>query len=273
MKYLRVKNWEKLQHQSDKALPWIKFYTALLAPTKETIYSEWPDATKALLHHLWLMASVFSNRIPETWLTKEKLNLKSRINLDPILVAGFAWFETEDGLRLSHSRARDARSVLSESKSLAFDKNEEKPFNVTAEFEALWQKYPSRKGRKAAYKHFCASVSTLEELEVIKDALENYVQSDRVKRGFVQDGATWFNNWKDWIPDGDSAHERRSVTAEDVREVEADLRLGWIRSDIDRDTAEAWLHEIRERYVRDGLLLPDAPTLQEFARQRAEVPA
>lgn len=118
MRYLCVKNWEKLQHQSEKPLPWIKFFTALLAPTKEPAYSDLPDATKALLHHIWLMARVFNNRIPETWLTKEKLNLKSRLSLDPIIAAGYVWFVNESGDILTPSHPRIARSGLSESKSL-----------------------------------------------------------------------------------------------------------------------------------------------------------
>jgi hypothetical protein len=119
MRYLCVKNWAKLQHQSDKPLPWIKFFTALLAPTREPAYSDLPDATKALLHHIWLMARVFNNRIPESWLTKEKLNLKSRLTLDPLIDSGYIWFEDEKGIILSSSHERDARSGLSASKSLA----------------------------------------------------------------------------------------------------------------------------------------------------------
>lgn len=113
MNYLHVKNWEKLQHQSNKPLPWIKFFTALLAPTKDPDLSELADNTRLLLYHIWLMARVFDGHIPETWLNREKLNVKSRINLSPLIDLGYVWFQDEAGNKitqsLSPSRTRDAR--------------------------------------------------------------------------------------------------------------------------------------------------------------------
>lgn len=206
MRYLRVKNWEKLQHQSDKPLPWIKFFTALLAPTKEPCYSEWPDATKALLHHLWLMARVFNNRIPETWLTREKLNLKSRVNLDPLIASGFIWFETEDGKQIDSgidaSRTRDARSGISnsQSKKSSFTGVEgvSPGFDQEAAFESVWSDYPRPLGRKKAESYFAETVKSEDDLARIRRALAHYRGSGDVQRGFVMHGKTWFNNWHEW---------------------------------------------------------------------------
>jgi len=66
-------------------------------------------------------------------------------------------------------------------------------------FDAIWKTYPSRVGKKAAYKHFKISVKTEEDYNNLQKALNNYKSSDRVKRGILQNGSTWFNNWKDWI--------------------------------------------------------------------------
>ena len=33
----------------------------------------------------------------------------------------------------------------------------------------------------------------------IKTALKNYLESDRVKKGFIQNGSTWFNDWQGWL--------------------------------------------------------------------------
>lgn len=206
MKYLRVKNWSKFQHPSPKPLPWIKLYTALLAPTKETAYSEMSDTAKALLHHIWLMARVFDNRIPETWITKEKLNLKSRIDLAPILECGLVWFEDENGLRLdldqiesrfslNHSRARVARSESLQSLGSISQEN-----LFSQEFDALWGSYPRRIGRRDAERHFRASVKTPEDLAAIRTALTNYRAevSDRDQR-YISHGSKWFNQWRDWV--------------------------------------------------------------------------
>ena len=66
-------------------------------------------------------------------------------------------------------------------------------------FEKAWERYPSKTGQKAALKHFTFSVKTSTDWLDLQRALDNYLKSDRVKRGFIQNGSTWFNNWRDWI--------------------------------------------------------------------------
>lgn len=66
-------------------------------------------------------------------------------------------------------------------------------------FDDIWSKYPKRIGRKQAFKHFKASVVSEADFDNIRVALANYTQSERVLKGYVQNGATWFNNWKDWV--------------------------------------------------------------------------
>lgn len=66
-------------------------------------------------------------------------------------------------------------------------------------FNVLWSLYPNKDGRKLAIKHFLSSVSTDKDWEDIQLALKNYLQSDRVKKGYIKNGSTWFNNWRDWV--------------------------------------------------------------------------
>lgn len=66
-------------------------------------------------------------------------------------------------------------------------------------FNDIWSKYPNKVGKKAAEKHFNASVTSQKDWDDITKALEHYLSSKRVKKGFIQNGATWFNNWRDWI--------------------------------------------------------------------------
>lgn len=67
------------------------------------------------------------------------------------------------------------------------------------DFDALWKLYPNRQGRKAALRHFAASVKTKKNLEDIQKALTNYLASGTVRKGYVKNGSTWFNQWEDWI--------------------------------------------------------------------------
>ena len=68
-------------------------------------------------------------------------------------------------------------------------------------FDTIWTSYPNKIGRKRAEKSFYSSIQTEQDFERIKSALENYKRSDRVKKNFVQNASTWFNNWEDWVED------------------------------------------------------------------------
>jgi uncharacterized protein YdaU (DUF1376 family) len=70
---------------------------------------------------------------------------------------------------------------------------------ISFNFEDLWSKYPNRVGKKDALKHFKATVKTEKDFDDIHTALGNYLTSSRVIKGFVQNGSTFFNNWRDWV--------------------------------------------------------------------------
>ena len=71
--------------------------------------------------------------------------------------------------------------------------------NVHFDFEEIWKNYPNKVGKKESFKHFKATVKTKYDFDNLKIALKKYIDSDRVQKGFIQNGNTWFNNWKDWI--------------------------------------------------------------------------
>ena len=78
--------------------------------------------------------------------------------------------------------------------------NEDEDVVVSGLFEELWGNYPEKDGKKAAKLHFEATVKTAEDAKKIKLALKNYLNSKRVRDGYVKNGSTWFNNWTDWVP-------------------------------------------------------------------------
>jgi uncharacterized protein YdaU (DUF1376 family) len=69
----------------------------------------------------------------------------------------------------------------------------------SAAFESLWKDHPDGTGKKEAYRHYQASVLTNKDEQDIRIALDKYKNSKRVKEGYIQNGSTWFNNWKDWV--------------------------------------------------------------------------
>ena len=85
-------------------------------------------------------------------------------------------------------------------------------------FETLWAQYPNKDGKKAALKHYISSVKTDQDKSDIQKAINNYIASDRVRNGYIKNGATWFNNWKDWIEYKDSKSE--TTETRDIRMIE-----------------------------------------------------
>lgn len=73
------------------------------------------------------------------------------------------------------------------------DKDKEYPFNE------IWEKYPNPVGKKDAIRHFNASVKTEQDWKDVNQALKNYTASDKVKKGFIMNGSTFFNNWQDYV--------------------------------------------------------------------------
>jgi hypothetical protein len=115
MRFLRVKNWEQHQHYKERNPPWVKFYTALLDPTVEPEYSALGDDAKLLLHHVWLLAGVTDNNIPERWLNADRLNLRkfSKAALGALLAAGFVFWDGTASKDASDPASKDASKPAS----------------------------------------------------------------------------------------------------------------------------------------------------------------
>lgn len=75
-------------------------------------------------------------------------------------------------------------------------------------FNQLWEKYPKKHGREAAYKAFLKTVKTDEDWENIQKALDNYCDSKEVESGFAMKGARWFGLWEEWVEVDESEHKK-----------------------------------------------------------------
>lgn len=79
------------------------------------------------------------------------------------------------------------------------EKDKEKELLKEKQFEEIWNKYPSKLGKEKARGYFNIKVKIEKDWQDINIALENYFKSERVNNGYIQNGSTWFNNWRDWI--------------------------------------------------------------------------
>lgn len=85
--YLRVVNWEIYQHYKDRTPPWIKLHNSLL---EDPGIAALPDATKAHLFGLWLLASRLNNRIPaDPAFIAKRINATDTVDLKAMMLMGF----------------------------------------------------------------------------------------------------------------------------------------------------------------------------------------
>lgn len=88
-----VRNFEQFQHYKDRNPVWIKLYNSLL---EDYEFGLLPDASKAHLIAIWLLASRFKNLIPldGKWVAK-KINATSTVDLTILKNAGFIQYNQE----------------------------------------------------------------------------------------------------------------------------------------------------------------------------------
>lgn len=110
-KFLSVKNWSDFQHYKDRTPPWIKLHNSLLDSYE---FECLPDASKAHLLCIWMLASRTGNKIPNNaeWI-KKKIGASSKVDLDLLIESEFLCYH--DASDLLHNEKQNAtRSVPSE---------------------------------------------------------------------------------------------------------------------------------------------------------------
>ena len=85
--YLSIPNWDDLQHYKDRTPPWIKLHNELLESYE---FECLPDASKAHLLCIWLLASRTNNKInPDPRWIGRKIGANSKVDIDILLKSGF----------------------------------------------------------------------------------------------------------------------------------------------------------------------------------------
>lgn len=141
-------------------------------------------------------------------------------------------------------------------------------------FDYRWANYPGKlDGKKAAMRHWNASVKKPEDIVNYDLAIENYKQSVGNERtnGFKdlmwKNGSTWFNNWQDYIP-VEKAPEVPEQPPEPPKPRERgdpkleklwDDCLEMVKSQIPPESYETWFPDTFPRSLENGTILVAAP--------------
>lgn len=85
--YVQVKDFDRFQHYKDRDPPWIKLYVRIL---DDYAFSQLPDAQKAHLILIWVLASRLENKIPkDANYIRTRIGASSTVDLDALLASGF----------------------------------------------------------------------------------------------------------------------------------------------------------------------------------------
>lgn len=100
------------------------------------------------------------------------------------------------------TRLEEVRSKEVRKKNEETDTRSDAALDLELEFQRVWERYPRRLGRKAAFRHFKASIKTAQDVQSIHSALNHYLSDIRSKGTepqYVQHGSTWLNDWQSWV--------------------------------------------------------------------------
>lgn len=126
MEYLKVKNWEKFQHYTDRNPPWIKLYHTLL---DDYDYGCLQDDSKLLLISLYLLASRTNNKIPNdpNWI-KNRAMLENKPDTNQLINVGFLEVVQDDSKVIAGCKQNACPETETETENTPHDSDSnEKP--------------------------------------------------------------------------------------------------------------------------------------------------
>lgn len=132
---------------------------------------------------------------------------KQNLNVTPVTILTVTWgnwlkYQGD----FSRERTRMWRHRVTVKKRREEKRGEEKEKRTIAPtpqsewFEKIWEEYP-QKGRikkQEAFRRFTTSVLDVDTAKRCAAALDKYLDSKRVKDGFIQNAPTWFGDWMSW---------------------------------------------------------------------------
>ena len=184
MKYLEIPNWDEFQHYKDRNPPWIKLHNQILENYEFTCL---PDATKAHLLCIWMLASRTDNKIPNNpqWIAN-KIGASDPVQIDLLIEANF----------LAYTDASTMLADCSDNRTVTVPLEEERREEKRIVFDAFWDIYPNKQG-KAKAKEKWAQLKVDNDLFV---KIKNHIQKaySGVNRQFIPHGSTYLNG-KRWM--------------------------------------------------------------------------
>jgi hypothetical protein len=209
---IRIKNWDEFQHYKDRNPPWIKLHRRLL--NDRQFFSLDGDCVKTLVLLWMLAADTKDGTLPPIEDIAFRLRLDSGLLACQISKLNH-WVILDDSDMLAdryHGAIPETETETErESETKTEAKTKYRAIALDTDFDAFWNSYPKKVGKKAADKAFqTARKSGCPSIHVIIAAIEKQRKSDQWRRDggkFIPNPATWLNQgrWDDEVKTGDPA--------------------------------------------------------------------
>jgi hypothetical protein len=211
MKYINVINLDRYQPgYKDRDLIWIKVYIKLINGSYE--FEMMHETDKWRFIALCMLQTQTKKPVPSdaAYLSKKGFVFKNRpLNLTLKALQNAQLVELVD---VTETYSKSETSVDSCDDSVTQSREEKiRKDKIRKGFDDLWERYPNKDGRVTAESKYYGSVKTEDDLILINKALDNYLASEKVAKGFIKNGSTWFHNWRDWIDDPTSTPTTRKI--------------------------------------------------------------
>lgn len=187
-----IKNWKEHQPsmKPDRNVIWIKVYRRLL---EDYGWNQLSDSNKATLLELWLLASENNGVIPDV----EEISFRLRKDIDYIKtqLKQLSTFVKQD---FSDSETK-RKQLVSLEVEVEVDKEVDIKEEYDPDFIFLWENYPRKQAKPAAYKAWKKHKPSTEK---ILAALEWQKLTDQWANGIIPHLATYINQgrWNDEPP-------------------------------------------------------------------------
>ena len=192
MSTFSVVNFDKFQHYKDRRPPWIKLYNDTLSDYE---FCKLPDASKAHLIAIWLLASRYNNKIPADaeWL---KAQISAHENVDLLALADAGFIELDQA----------CSEMLAERKQSADTETERETDNKPPIVPLAKKSEPSKgRGSRVPEKFptkseidWAVSSEKVPRDAVVREAqkFRDYWLSVAGSRGVKRD---WQATWRNWV--------------------------------------------------------------------------
>lgn len=194
--FLSIPNWDQLQHYKDRTPPWIKLHNELLESYE---FECLPDASKAHLLCIWLLASRTENKInvDPKWIGR-KIGANSKVDIDILVESGFLQLNQplqtleQDASKALQTVEQDACTEREGEESREEQSKEDKPLPAKANLPFEVFAYWCETMKKASTTKF-----TKERLKKVNERLKDGYTVDQLKSAIFGCSVTPHNNGTD----------------------------------------------------------------------------